>query len=158
MPDNFLDMSPLQLKQLVFGRVHVEAVSSSRLPEDPWAPTFDLGDVLIQASIDVFPQASDNDKLKRYVVVVVFKIPNAKSEEVVAPYTIDVEAQALIEMAALEDEKRGENLVRVNGGSMIIGAIREQVTQLTARSIYGPLTLPTLRILPQASSGGTTNS
>lgn len=150
MSDNFLDMSPLQLKQLVFGRVHVEAVSSSRLPEDPWAPTFDMSNVLIQASIDVIPQASDNDKVMRYVVVVVFRIPNAEEEEVVAPYTIDVEAQALIEMAAVEDEKRGENLVRVNGGSMIVGAIREQVTQLTARSIYGPLTLPTLRILPKS--------
>lgn len=105
---------------------------------------------MIQTSIDVIPQASDNDKVMRYVVVVVFRIPNAEEEEVVAPYTIDVEAQALIEMAAVEDENRGENLVRVNGGSMIVGAIREQVTQLTARSIYGPLTLPTLRILPKS--------
>lgn len=150
MSDNPIETSPLQLKQLIFGRVHVEAVDSSRLPDDVWAPTFDMNGVLIQNQIDVIPRESEDKKFKQFVVVVAFKIPNPEGDGTTAPYSIDMEAQALFEIVAMDDEKQCENLVRVNGASIIIGAIREQVTQITARSVYGPLTLPTLRVLPKS--------
>lgn len=149
MSDNLVEMSPLQLKQLIFGRIYVEAVDASRLPDDVWAPSFDMTGVLIQSQINVIPKNSEEKDSKQFVVVVAFKVSNPDDDTAIAPYNIDMEAQALFEIGAMDDEKKCENLVRVNGASIIIGAIREQVTQLTARSVYGPLTLPTLRILPK---------
>lgn len=150
MSDNLVDMSPLQLKQLVFGRVFVEAVDASRLPDDVWAPSFDMTGVLIHCQIEVIPKETEGKETKLFVVAVVFKIPNTSDDAAIAPYNIDMEAQALFEIGAMDDEKKCEDLVRVNGASIIIGALREQVSQITARSIYGPLTLPTLRVLPKS--------
>lgn len=147
MSDNKIVMSPLQLKQLLFGRIHVEAIDSTRLPENTWAPNFDLSGVLIRTHIEVDPKEVDEAGFKKFVVAMILQIPNSDEDEVLAPYTIDVQAQALFEMAPMEDEEKRESLMKINGASVIISAIREQITQITARSIYGPLTLPTLRVL-----------
>lgn len=103
--------------------------------------------MLIRTHIEVDPKEVDEAGFKKFVVAMILQIPNSDEDEVLAPYTIDVQAQALFEMAPMEDEEKRESLMKINGASVIISAIREQITQITARSIYGPLTLPTLRVL-----------
>ena len=148
MSPSGVDVSPLQLKQLLFRRISVEAVDAERLPDDVWAPHCDLNGLEIRSQIEAFPNEEDEKGFKQYIVAVVLQIPNTEDGEIVSPYTVDIEVQALFEMAPMDDEKKRESLVCVNGGSVVIGAIREQVTQLTARSVYGPMTLPTLRVVP----------
>lgn len=41
-------------------------------------------------------------------------------------------------------EAKTEDLVRMNGGAVLYGAIREMVIGLTARSEYGPMEIPTI--------------
>ena len=148
MPDNQLSSSPLQLKQLFFGRVHVEAENNEKFPDGVWAPEFDFSDVRFGHHIEVTPaQKLDNGRFQ-YVVAVVFQVFNEDDEAKICPYILDIEARALFEMHPMDDEAKRDNLARVNGASMIIGAIREQVTLLTSRSLYGPLTIPSFRVEP----------
>lgn len=148
MPADTLSASPLQLKQLFFARIHVEAESGDKFPDGVWAPEFDFSGVRFGHHIEVTPaQKLENDRFQ-YVVAVVFQVFNEDDEAKACPYMLDIEARALFEMRAMDDEERRDNLVRVNGASMVIGAIREQVTLLTSRSIYGPLTIPSFRVEP----------
>lgn len=148
MPDNQLSPSPLQLKQLFFGRVHVEAESSEKCPDGVWAPEFDFSGVRFGHHIEVtLAQQLENDRFQ-YVIAVVFQVFNEDDDATICPYILDIEARALFEMPPMDDEAKRDNLARVNGASMIIGAIREQITLLTSRSLYGPLTIPSFRIEP----------
>lgn len=76
-------------------------------------------------------------------------IPNDPEDGKRAPYTLDIQAQAWIEVVdTIPSDKRRE-FVEVNGASLILGAIRELVLQVTGRSGLGPMLLPTLRFTPQ---------
>jgi len=46
-----LELSPLQLKHLVFSRIHVEPAQLPEQPEAIWAPVFDFTDVTIRVDI-----------------------------------------------------------------------------------------------------------
>lgn len=146
MPANTLTASPLQLKQMFFARVHFEAESSEKFPNGVWAPEFDFSGVRFGHHIEVTPAQQLENNRFQYVIAVVFQVFNEDDEAKPCPYILDIEARALFEMHAMDDEEKRDNLARVNGASMVIGAIREQVTLLTSRSIYGPLTLPTLKV------------
>jgi len=148
MPSDVLTASPLQLKQLLFVRVHVEAENSEKFPEGIWAPEFDFTGVRFGHHVDVTPAEKLENGRFQYVIAVVFQVFNEDEESQACPYILDIEARALFEMRPMDDEEMRDNLVRVNGASMMIGAIREQITLLTSRSIYGPLTIPSLRVEP----------
>jgi len=148
MPSDVLTASPLQLKQLLFVRVHVEAENSEKFPEGIWAPEFDFAGVRFGHHVDVTPAEKLENGRFQYVIAVVFQVFNEDEESQACPYILDIEARALFEMRPMDDEEMRDNLVRVNGASMMIGAIREQITLLTSRSIYGPLTIPSLRVEP----------
>ena len=148
MPSDVLTVSPLQLKQLLFVRVHVEAENSEKFPQGIWAPEFDFAGVRIGQHVDVTPAKKLENGHFQYVIAVVFQVFNEDEEAEACPYILDIEARALFEMRPMDDEEMRDSLVRVNGASMMIGAIREQITLLTSRSIYGPLTIPSLRVEP----------
>lgn len=148
MPSDVLKASPLQLKQLLFVRVHVEAENSEKFADGIWAPEFDFSGVRLGHRIDVTPAEKLESGRFQYVIAVVFQVFNEDDAVKACPYILDIEARALLEMSPMEDEGKRDSLVRVNGASMVIGAIREQITLLTSRSIYGPLTLPSFRVEP----------
>jgi hypothetical protein len=58
------------------------------------------------------------------------------------------------------DEEKRFDLVRMNGGSLLLGAVREMVLTVTSRSARGPFELPTfdarmfLKDEPPADKGG----
>jgi preprotein translocase subunit SecB len=71
-----------------------------------------------------------------------------------APYTSTLTIEGEFEVAeAYPAEKRGE-LVNVTGASILYGACREMLANLTARSCHGMSTLPSVSFaLPPAKSG-----
>ena len=57
-------------------------------------------------------------------------------------YSGKIEAQGLFWMQPNFVEEKKENLARMNGGAILLGAVREAVLNLTIRSMNGPLELP----------------
>ncbi|WOX04718.1 hypothetical protein [Microbulbifer pacificus] len=144
-----VEASPLQLQQLVFTRVHVDALVPSDVTDDIWAPDFDFTDVEFAHEVMVMPKEGQEEDPREFILALKFAIPNNNENSKLAPYTVDVQAQAIFTFAPIFEPKKRESLVTVNGCSMVIGAIREMLCQLTARSVYGPMTLPTLRFIPE---------
>jgi len=57
-------------------------------------------------------------------------------------YSGRIEAQGLFWIQPNFAEEKKENLAHMNGGAILLGAVREAVLNLTIRSINGPLELP----------------
>ncbi|MEM5536548.1 hypothetical protein WNY58_09110 [Neptuniibacter pectenicola] len=144
--------SPLQMKQLLFTKIEVEAYEYPDGAEVPWAPTFDFEGVTINTEVMTATQEGQEEDPRNFLVMVKVAIPNSTESDKPAPYTVDIHAQAWFELAPEFEKEKRESIVAVNGSSMIVGAIRETLTQLTARSLFGPLTLPSLRFLPEQKS------
>lgn len=145
-----LAVSPLQLKQLVFTKIYVEPSACETEEEEDalWAPSFDFEGVNLGTEIMMGEDSRQKNEPRDFNMILTLKINNETGKK--APYKVELQAQAWFVLAAYEPEKR-KSLVHVNGGSMIIGAMREMITQLTGRSIYGPMVLPSLRLLPPES-------
>jgi preprotein translocase subunit SecB len=59
------------------------------------------------------------------------------------PYNIDMQAVGTFRVSDNVDEVKREELVFENGAALVYGAIRDMVSTITARSISGPMMLPT---------------
>ena len=148
-----LQMSPLQLKELLYKKILIEAAVDLTEAEGYWAPTFDFEGVKLVADLAVGFAKGQQDDPRQFMVEMTVAIPNDPEDGKRAPYTLDIQAQAWIEVAdGIPKDKRRE-IVEVNGASLILGAIRELVLQVTGRSGLGPMLLPTLRFLPQPAPG-----
>jgi len=144
-----LEMSPLQLKEMLYKKVLIEAAVDLTEVENYWAPTFDFHGVKMVTDLSVGVARDQQDDPRHFMVEMKVAIPNEPEDGKRAPYTIDIQAQAWIEVAdGIPKDKRRE-IVEVNGASLILGAVRELVLQVTGRSGLGPMLLPTLRFLPQ---------
>lgn len=142
-----IEASPLQLKQLLYSKIQIEAVDA--LDEDMWAPTFNFDGVAINSEVLLVVQEGEEEDPKDFMMLLKLSVRNDSEEDgKLSPYTFDIHSQAWFEMAPIFDVEKRESLVRINGASMIVSAMRELLTQLTARSVYGPMTLPSLRFLP----------
>lgn len=135
--------SVIQLKQVVFQRVLVDAV----VPPDGSVPMeaagFDFNGVQFRVSLDAQPTTGEGgDESHAYVVALAIGI-DAGEEASVPPYEIDVSALGIIEVSDVIEEAKRRDLALVNGGSLIYGAVRELVATITGRCIAGPLVLPT---------------
>ncbi|WP_338725912.1 hypothetical protein V8687_20215 [Shewanella baltica] len=137
--------SPLQMKQLIFTKISVESNENIENADEIWAPTYDFDDVIIQTESITASKEGEEDDPRDYLVRIRVTISNEIEESKASPYDIDIHAQAWFELDPIYDLGKRESIVSINGSSMVIGAIREMLTQLTARSIFGPMTLPSLR-------------
>lgn len=143
-----VQLSPLQMKQLIFTKIIVELADSLEKTSELWAPSFDMNGVIVLTEIST---AMPDDQIANpvnFMVTMRLAILNEKEGSKKAPYKIDIAAQAWFEISSGIEIGKREDLVRVNGASLIMGAIRELVIQLTSRSGFGALTLPTLRFMP----------
>ena len=61
-----------------------------------------------------------------------------------ASYGGKVEYEGLFEIRADFPEEKREDLVKMNGGAILYGAIREYILGMTSRTKHGPLELPTI--------------
>lgn len=67
--------------------------------------------------------------------------------EITCPYVVDVQAVGLFDIDERVPEEDRERIVYENGAALVYGALREMVSTITARSMYGLLMLPTPRFL-----------
>jgi preprotein translocase subunit SecB len=74
-------------------------------------------------------------------------------EDPSAPYTIDMECIGDFEADAGLSDEEAERGVLITANSVLYGAIREAVSWLTGRQVFGPVTLG-LSVLSPAAPGG----
>ncbi|HBZ30105.1 MAG TPA: hypothetical protein DEO56_05845 [Nitrosomonas nitrosa] len=116
-------------------------------PHDPDRPTaqdatsFDFNGVEIQEGSETHILNNDEDQ-SFYRVILRVSIANRVGK--IAPYDVDVCVYGDFHINKNVPIEEREDLITVNGCSMLYGAIREQVMTLSARSIHGMLILPTV--------------
>ena len=67
-----------------------------------------------------------------------------KDSEKPARYSGEVEYEGIFEIASGYPGDKVEKLVRINGGVILYGAIRELILATAARSTHGPFEIPTI--------------
>lgn len=107
--------------------------------DDKDIEAFDFEGVAIGEASNTFLLNEDDPYL--YGVILKLSIDNAVGK--VAPYDIEVCAVGHFKINKNVPLEKRYNLISVNGCSILYGAIREQVMNITARSIHGMLVLPT---------------
>ena len=140
-----LQLSPLQLVEYAFDGISVTPVEdytpdaeySSNLVFFPGklALSAEVGQVLLK----------EEEKYSDYGVTLVIQV-EPKTEKV-APYVVKATVRGVVRMhwiqaTDLAEERRVRALV--NGASLLYGAVREMVGNITSRSKYGQLLLPSL--------------
>lgn len=142
--------APIQLSQISFRRVSVE-LDAARIPADGSTPTdvsFDFDGVNIATHVSFSPaEESERPGTALFLALRVVIDNQAAGEGSVrfSPYLVDIEAGALVHaLPGAEALGDIEDLVVVNGTSMLWSAIREQVCNLTARMPAGQVMLPTV--------------
>lgn len=142
--------APIQLGQISFRRVSVE-LDANRFPAEG-SPSQNLSSSFdrVKIATDVSFSQEDGEGVagSSFFVALRVVIDNREKEEEgtrFSPYLIDIEAGAVIR-ALPGSEVLGdiEDIVLVNGTSLLWSAIREQVCNLTARMPAGTAMLPTV--------------
>ena len=118
-----MSASPLQLKQIIFSKVEVEAVDD----DSAFDADFDFDGVLINTEIMTAIKEGEEADPQNFIVALKYEIPNEEEQEKTVPYTIALEAQGWFELAPIYDIEKRKDMVTVNGASMIVGAMREMV-------------------------------
>jgi preprotein translocase subunit SecB len=110
--------------------------------------------------IELHPQSThgkENDCKTSHMIVVVqddenpthwrtkfgIKIENS-SEEESAPYVGEIIVAGTFKLAEDFPAEKAKQMVHLNSGAILYGAIRELVSSLTSQSIHGELILPTI--------------
>ena len=142
--------APIQVSQISFRRISME-VDVARIPEDGSPPSdvvSDFDKVNIRTHVSFSPMGETDAPGFSFFLILRVVIDNQASDEKDArysPYLVDIEAGTVVR-ALPGSEKLGdvENLVVVNGTSLLWSAIREQVCNLSARMPAGLVMLPTV--------------
>lgn len=142
--------APIQLSQLSFRRVSVE-IDAGRIPEDGSPPndvSFDFDGVNIATHVSFSPEDESTLGGTAFFLALRVVIDNQASDETelrFSPYLVDIEAGAVVRaLPGAEVLGDIQDLIVVNGTSLLWSAIREQVCNLTARMPAGQVMLPTV--------------
>lgn len=145
-----MKIAPVQLSPISFRRVSVE-LDAARVPGDGNPPadvSFDLDRVNIATQVSFSPADDAEGPGAGFFVALRVVINNETSDDKdvrFSPYLIDIEAGAVVHaLPGSEVLGNVEDLVVVNGTSLLWSAIREQVSNLTARMPAGAVMLPTV--------------
>ena len=131
--------SPIQIKQVVYSKIIVE-------PNDAYESTptsalnFDFLGVNLKSRIGHGLAKGQEADPKDFFIELEIGIDNKQGKA--TPYRIEIAVLGLFTvLPSLVIEKR-EDLVVINGASILYGIIREMTLSLTSRFASGPLTLP----------------
>jgi preprotein translocase subunit SecB len=140
--------SPLQLRHVVYKKVSVAPRSS----EESGAPGegFDFEGVNLRSKIGTALKEGQEDDPRDYLVDLEIVIDNNLGKP--TPYEIDVGVIGIFNVLPSLPKDRREDLVTVNGASILYGVIRELVLNLTSRFPNGALTLPGMNFEDSAPS------
>lgn len=125
-----LPLSPLQLKEHAFTTVHIAAVEGGSPKAEPsLKPTI------------WFEQVAANANQWRLVLTL-----QLGSQDPAKPFAYNAElaVQGLVQAMDALPHDRKEQLALVNGFSILFSAAREMLLNITARSVFGAMTLPTI--------------
>nr|WP_281719944.1 protein-export chaperone SecB [Nitrosomonas nitrosa] len=132
--------SIIQLAEISFVGVKIWPQPHDNFKEQEDAP-FDFNNVEIGEKSEIYVLDNKSDP-SSYGVMLRIVIENKSGK--IAPYDIDVCVTGHFKISKKVPKEQRENLITVNGCSMLYGAIREQVMTITSRSIHGTLVLPTV--------------
>lgn len=148
--------SPLQLRVLKFIDTRVDSripPSLDKLGEDQ--PDYDFKSTTIISTIEHSPaEDSEDSPIINFLVALRIELPD--EGETPPPYVIDVKCVGYFTLLkdAFPDPIKRYDVAVVNGTSMLYGAIREKISELTSRSWYGNLLLPSANFQKDAPSNG----
>lgn len=143
--------APIQLRQISFRRVSVQVdethLGGTELDQAEQNLSFD--GVVITTHVHFSPIDQEAKTGKSFLLTLRVVIDNKTTDDDDAkkpsPYLVDIEAGGIIHVAKGAEQLGDiEDIIVVNGTSMLWGAIREQVCNLTARMPLGLAILPTV--------------
>ncbi|WP_156429865.1 hypothetical protein [Burkholderia sp. FL-7-2-10-S1-D7] len=150
-----MELSPLQLVNFRFLKVFIEPATPPEIaePHPRTEGAYDFAGVQFQLELGhghVDPLTPDINgvgeavEIQPYVLTMGIRLLGTEGK--VAPYRIDVKCVGYFNVVtkAFPDEARRQDVVVVNGASMLYGTIREMVSNVTARSWHGELLLPSM--------------
>lgn len=120
---------PIQLVDVVFTRVHVEAVAKHSPPDPP-----ELGNISNQLTVE--KPKEPGGQYQAVMRTVINKEGNTDH-----PYIIDIECHAILTADATLTPQEAHRGVTITAHSVLYGAIRETMAWLTGRQPYGPVVI-----------------
>ena len=133
-----LNKSPLRIELIDFPEIKITASNAEG--------EFGSGRLTTHRAVATHKQ----DSLKRLVTLRVTM--TAEDPAMLPQYEIDVTARGFFHIEESYPTERAALLVEVNGTSILYGAIRELVSNFTARSSQGGLILESMSFAPKESS------
>ncbi len=130
-------LSPTQLKDHRFTNIRVKAVEGGSPTAEP----------VLKPTIWFQPAPNTSDQWRLVLTLHLASANPAKP----FPYEAELQLQGLVQIHDGLPEDRKEQLSLVNGFSVMYSAAREMLLNITARSAYGAVTLPTLNFTPLVS-------
>jgi len=141
--------SPIQLKHAIYEKVLVCPHAGVPLAQAK-GREFDFEGVNVRTSVKTALKQGQKDDPRDFLIRLNIGIDNKTGKK--APYDIDVGVVGVFNVLPSLPIERREDLVTVNGASILYGVIREIVLSLTSRFASGPLTLPGMNFEDSAPS------
>lgn len=139
--------SPIQLLHVVYKRV---CITESGRGGVPTAIGFDFQGVGFRARVSSALKKGQEENPQDFLIDLDVAIENKEGKP--SPYEIDMSVLGVFKVLGSLPMERREDLVTVNGASILYGAIREMVLNVTSRFSAGPLTLPGMNFEDHAPS------
>ncbi len=108
------------------------------------AQDFNFGGVTIGERVGI-AVLGDKDDPRMFAIRLHITIANEEGK--IAPYDVDVEVAGSFSISDKIPKENREDLVMVNGCSILYSAIRDQVMTISARCHHGAMILPTVNFL-----------
>jgi preprotein translocase subunit SecB len=141
--------SPIQLMHLVYKKVAV-AENTDLMNKKPSGLGFDFEGVRLKANLGTGIKSGQENDPRDFLIDLEISIDNKEGKP--TPYVLNVAVLGIFKvLPSLPLEKR-QDLLTVNGASILYGVIREMVLSLTSRFPSGPLTLPGMNFQDHVSS------
>lgn len=148
--------APLTLNRLEFTNISIEANENFNIENQPtYAPQleFNFQGIMFRKKSSLAYPDDEVDAPKNFALMFELAIDKKdQKEDVCPPYFFRVAAQAFLTLERHDFDNKVEvfRAVRQTGYSMIYGAMREMVANLTCRSTHGMMQLPTAQFQSQA--------
>jgi len=133
--------SPLQLESYVFTRIHMDAC------EDPECLEMEsAGQVQVNTQCQ-----QHNEEPSRWMVTIRVSV-SQKDAEPCPPYVLDVEVVGFFQVAEEYPPEKRASMVKANAPAVLFGAVREMVSNITARGPYPRVDFPTVTFIDEAQA------
>jgi preprotein translocase subunit SecB len=151
-----MQLSPLQLDEIKFlsSRIDPRVLPDLENPGVKHEP-HQFYNTKFSCTIEhVHATEIDENVDTKFIVAMTLDLPNEGENP--TPYIIHIKCVGYFSIlkSAFPDFTRRYDVGIVNGASLLYGAIREHISNFTARSWYGPLVLPSMNFQTYAPSNG----